>query len=161
MVRKQKIEKLFAILLKNKIKICVAESITGGRFTSEIIKFPGASKIIDYSIVCYSNESKKKFLKIDKQIKKNGVVSSEVAKLMVKNLTQFSKSKKILAISCTGYAGPVKNNIKDKVGNVFIGIKFKKKIFTVEKNFKFNNRLKIINATTKEMINIALDTIQE
>ena len=161
MTKKQKIKKLFAILLKNKIKICVAESITGGKFTSEIIKFPGASKIIDYSVVCYSNESKKKFLKIDKQIKKYGVVSSEVAKLMVKNLTQFSKSKKLLTISCTGYAGPVKKNIKEKVGNVFIGINFKRKIFAVEKNFKFNNRLKIINATTEEMIKIALDTIQE
>ena len=57
--------------------------------------------------------NQKKFLKIDKQIK-NGVVSSEVAKLMVKNLTQFSKSKKILAISCTGYADQLRTTLKTK-----------------------------------------------
>ena len=36
--------------------------MTGGRFIYEFIKKKGASNFIDFSIVCYSNNSKIKFL---------------------------------------------------------------------------------------------------
>ena len=54
---KRKIE--FIEKLKKKgLKLYVAESITGGKFTSELVEIKGASKYLDYSIVTYSNRSK-------------------------------------------------------------------------------------------------------
>ena len=60
MVCKKKIKRFINILNEKQIKLCLAESITGGNFAFEIIKNAGASKIIDFSIVCYSNSSKQK-----------------------------------------------------------------------------------------------------
>ena len=37
------------------------ESITGGKFSSEIVKYEGASKILEFSIISYSTQSKKVF----------------------------------------------------------------------------------------------------
>ena len=82
---KRKIE--FIEKLKKKgLKLYVAESITGGKFTSELVEIKGASKYLDYSIVTYSNKSKYDFLGIEKVIKKHGVVSYEVAAHMAKKL---------------------------------------------------------------------------
>ena len=53
-----KTNKLINILLKKNVKICAAESITGGRFAFEIIKNENASKIFDYGLVTYSDDSK-------------------------------------------------------------------------------------------------------
>ena len=55
-------KKLISKLEKKKIKIFVAESITGGKFTAELVKTKGASEYLDYSLITYSNESKKCFL---------------------------------------------------------------------------------------------------
>ena len=57
-----KTNKLINILLKKKVKVCAAESITGGRFAFEIIKNENASKIFDYGLVTYSHESKSNIL---------------------------------------------------------------------------------------------------
>ena len=51
-----KTNKLINILLKKNVKICAAESITGGKFAFEIIKNENASEIFDYGLVTYSNE---------------------------------------------------------------------------------------------------------
>ena len=90
-------------ILKKKIKICIAESLTGGKVAYEFVK-KGASAIFDFSIVCYSNDSKDIFFRVDNIIKKYGVVSKETAEAMLKSMEKFSKSKNRLRMSCTGYA---------------------------------------------------------
>ena len=60
-------KKLINNLKKNNLKLCVAESITGGRFTSEIVKIKGASSFLDLSIISYSNESKHTFYSLKKK----------------------------------------------------------------------------------------------
>ena len=65
-----KTNRLINILLKKNIKLCAAESITGGRFAFEIIKNEDASKIFNYSLVTYTNESKSKILGLKKKINK-------------------------------------------------------------------------------------------
>tara|TARA_B100000963_G_C22594173_1_gene657031 strand:+ start:1041 stop:1526 length:486 start_codon:yes stop_codon:yes gene_type:complete len=159
MASKKNIIKLFKILSRKKIKLCVAESVTGGGFAFEIIKIKNASKIFDYSIVCYNNESKSNFLNISKDIKKYGVVSSEVAKSMALNISKYSKSKKVLALSSTGQAGPNKINQKEKIGTVFIGIHYCNNNFSIKKVIKTNDRVKIINKIIDEMVNIGIKTI--
>ena len=156
MESKNKTKKLVEILKKKKIKICSAESVTGGRFAYEIIKHENASKIFDYSLVVYSKHAKGKILKLKKQLDKYNLVSKEMAESMVKAVVQFSESKKTLGISCTGQAGPGYLNKKTEIGTVFIGISFEKKLFTIKKKFNFNSRSKIIDAIVEEMIDQSL-----
>ena len=52
------LEKLIRILKKKKMKVCIAESLTGGKVAYSFVKKEGASEIFDFSIVCYSNDSK-------------------------------------------------------------------------------------------------------
>jgi len=122
-------------LLKKGITLSVAESFTGGLLSSIFIKTPGISKIFNMGLITYSNDSKKKILRIStKNIKKYGAVSNVVAKEMLINLHKISKSK--LCISTTGIAGPSGGTNNKPVGLVYIGIKFNKKIIILEKKIK-------------------------
>ena len=152
--------KLINILLKKNVKICAAESITGGRFAFEIIKNKNASKIFDYGLVTYSDESKSNILGLKDKINKINVVSVEMSKHMVKEVTKFSNHKKVLAVSCTGQAGPTVLNTNYPIGTVFIGVSYKERIFSFKKCFKQKNRTFIISSTVKEMIKSCLDIIE-
>ncbi|MFL2661757.1 MAG: CinA family protein [Alphaproteobacteria bacterium] len=151
---KSDLNKFIDALRKKNIKLCLAESISGGKLAYEIIKIKGASEIIDYSIVCYSDNSKRSILGIDKHLKKYGVFSEEVAEIMVKKVSKFSKSNNNLSISCTGQAGPNIITKKDDIGLVFIGINYKQQTVVSKKKFPTKNRLRIIEQTVKEMINL-------
>ena len=43
-----------------KYKIGIAESCTGGLISSSIVSVPGSSDIFEFSLITYSNDSKKK-----------------------------------------------------------------------------------------------------
>ena len=155
-----KTNKLINILLKKNVKICAAESITGGRFAFEIIKNENASKIFDYGLVTYSDDSKSNILGLKNKINRTNVVSTEMSKYMVKEVTKFSNHKKVLAVSCTGQAGPTVLNTNFPIGTVFIGVSYEARIFSFKKCFSQKDRSSIINSTVKEMINSCLDIIQ-
>ena len=70
-------------LKKNKIKVAVAESCTGGLISYNLTKIPGASKYFMMGIVSYSNISKRDLLKVrQKTLTKYGAVSAEICKEM-------------------------------------------------------------------------------
>ena len=139
-------------LIKQKIKLCIAESVTGGRFVYEFVKKKGASKFIDYSVVSYSNDSKIRFFELKKEIKEETEFSEIVAKGMAEKIIKFSKSENKLGISCTGLAS-LSNNSKDwKFCKVFIAANFKKK--TIVKAYEFDklSRVKVIEKIVEKMI---------
>ncbi len=143
------------LLLKN-ISISTAESCTGGLLSYNFIKHKGISKIFKNGFICYSNESKIKFLKINKsKLKKNGAVSSVIAKNMVENLFKITKSN--LCITTTGIAGPTGGTKNKPVGLVFIAIKFKNKTKIFKKKFKGTRvqiQKKVISYIFKEINNL-------
>ena len=143
------------LLLKD-ISISTAESCTGGLLSYNFIKHKGISKIFENGFICYSNESKIKFLKINKSIlKKNGAVSSVIAKNMVENLFKITKSN--LCITTTGIAGPTGGTKNKPVGLVFIAIKFKNKTKIFKKKFKGTRvqiQKKVISYIFKEINNL-------
>ena len=146
------LEKLISILKKKKMKVCIAESLTGGQVAYSFVKKEGASEIFDFSIVCYSNDSKRNFLNADKVIKKYGVVSTETANIMLKKIQEFASSKKRLCLSCTGYASQNLSNDNIEVGTVYIGVGVGEKSKIIEKKFKNKGRASIINNTVKALI---------
>ncbi|MDY6367986.1 MAG: nicotinamide-nucleotide amidohydrolase family protein [Clostridia bacterium] len=114
-------EVLFNLLRLNNVKVSVAESFTGGRVVSEIIKNSGASAYVMEGIVSYSNKSKMKRLKVKEEtLAAVGAVSSKVAYQMAAGLLMSGDCD--LAISTTGIAGPKSDDTFKPVGLNYIGV---------------------------------------
>jgi PncC family amidohydrolase len=141
-------------LKKNKIKVAVAESCTGGLISYNLTKIPGASKYFMMGIVSYSNISKRDLLKVrQKTLTKYGAVSAEICKEMCNNLLKISKTN--IAISVTGIAGPDGGTKKKPIGLVYVGICSKNKFEIKKFNFgKKLSRINIQNLTLKKTIKL-------
>ena len=145
-----------AELKKKKLKISIAESCSGGLISYNLTKLPGSSKYFIMGVVCYSNESKIKFLKVKKEtLLKYGAVSMETCKQMCENLLKISKSN--IAVSITGIAGPGGGTVKKPIGLVYIGIATKQTIkinkFIYDKKLSRNNIQKETLKSTLKIIN--------
>jgi nicotinamide-nucleotide amidase len=145
----RQIKNLITILKKNKIKISVAESCTGGLICYNLTKISGASKYFEMGVVTYSNKSKLNFLKIKpKTLTKYGSVSAETCKEMCKNLLKISKTN--IAISVTGIAGPDGGTKNKPIGLVYVGMCSQKKLEITK--FNFNKNLSRTNVQNKTLI---------
>ena len=152
-------KKLINLLKKRKLKISFAESCTGGLLSSTITSNAGSSKVFDLGLVTYSNQAKQKILKVpNKIIKKYGAVSVQCCLSMVNNLSKISKSH--INISITGIAGPKGGTRKKPVGLVFIGLKFKKKIFVNKYLFKNKSRINFQKITVNKVIKTVLSIVK-
>ena len=146
---------LIKLLIKKKLKISFAESCTGGLLASSITSISGASKVFNLGLVTYSNQSKIKILKVNRNIiKKYGAVSHECCYTMVKNLSKISKAN--INISITGIAGPKGGTKQKPVGLVYIGVKKGNKISINKFLFKTKKRSLIQKSTVKKALNLVL-----
>ena len=146
---------LIKLLIKKKLKISFAESCTGGLLASSITSISGASKVFNLGLVTYSNQSKIKILKVNRNIiKKYGAVSHECCYAMVKNLSKISKANH--NISITGIAGPKGGTKQKPVGLVYIGVKKGNKISINKFLFKTKKRSLIQKSTVKKALNLVL-----
>ena len=142
-------------LTKKKLKISFAESCTGGLLASTITSISGASKVFNLGMVTYSNQSKIKVLKVNKNIiKKYGAVSHECCSSMVNNLSKISKAN--INVSITGVAGPKGGTKQKPVGLVYIGIKKGNKTQIIKCLFKSKKRSSIQKATLKKTFSLIL-----
>ena len=142
-------------LIKKKLKISFVESCTGGLLASSITSTAGASKIFNLGLITYSNHTKIKFLKINKNIiKKYGAVSHECCLAMVNNLSKISRAN--INVSVTGIAGPNGGTKQKPVGLVYIGVKKGNKIAVNKCLFKSKKRSSIQKATVKKALNLIL-----
>ena len=143
-------------LLKTNVSIATAESCTGGLLSYSFIKNKGVSKIFKTGLICYSNTSKIKFLKIKKNtLKKYGAVSHKTSKEMTQNLSKISGCD--LSITTTGIAGPTGYTKNKSIGLVYIGFKYKKKLKIFKKNFKGSRiqiQKKTVNFVFKQILNL-------
>ena len=152
-------KKLINILKKKKLKISFAESCTGGLMSSIITSNSGSSKVFNLGLVTYSNKAKQKILKVpNKIIKRYGAVSVQCCLSMVNNLSKISKSH--INISITGIAGPKGGTRKKPVGLVFIGLKFRKKIFVNKYLFKNKSRINFQKITVNKVIKTVLSIVK-
>lgn len=120
-------------LLQNQRTIAVAESCTGGLFTSMLTDISGSSKYVKGTVVSYTNEVKTDILSVKKEtLAKYTAVSKEVAFEMAKGVRALLWTD--YALSITGLAGPM--GLADKpVGLVYVGIATPRQIMTQKFNF--------------------------
>ena len=109
----KEIDNLVKLLIKKKKSISTMESCTGGCFVDEITNIPGASDILKFSSVTYSNEFKIKMGVSSKIIDEYSVYSIETAKEMSKKISDFAHSDYGIGIT-----GKINRGDKfNKVGN--------------------------------------------
>ena len=109
-------------LLKTSGKmLCVAESCTGGLIASKITETPGSSQWFGGGVVVYSNELKRRLLKIDNTMLDHfGAVSAETARAMATQAAERLNCD--IAVSVTGIAGPGGGTAEKPVGTVYMGL---------------------------------------
>ncbi len=134
-------EKIGRLLLKKGLTLSIAESCTGGLLSSKITDIPGSSKYFKMSVIAYSNESKIKLLDVPAEIiKRFGIVSSQVATIMSKNVRRLAKTD--FGIGVTGICGPSGGTPEKPVGLVYIAASSKDKRMC--KEFRFSGDRKAI-----------------
>lgn len=146
----EKVSELVRVLRDNDLTVGFAESCTGGLLSSLVTEQPGVSDVFMGSVVSYDNKVKQNFLKVKKAtLKKEGAVSSEVAKQMAEGALKDLEVSVVAAI--TGIAGPNGGSKKKPVGTVFIAVaglqsekKKKKKVKTILFKHKFEGNRKEI-----------------
>ena len=163
MLNAQKLSKsLLEVCLRKNMRLLTAESCTGGLLSANITGIAGSSRVFSYGFICYSNESKRKFLNVtEKTINSYGAVSYETVKQMLIGLCKQAKSK-TLAIAISGVAGPSGSDSKP-VGLVFIGVKISscntEKI--AEFNFGHIERHKIQQKSVREALKMSLNILDD
>ena len=146
-------------LINNKKTISTMESCTGGYIASSITNIPGASRILKFSAVTYSNEYKIK-MGVDKNvIDKYTVYSIETANEMSKNISVFTNSN--YGIGITGKlcsSDPV--NPTDKNDIVYISIynkdldKYYEYSLEVKNQERYKNKELILEFLVKKLSEI-------
>lgn len=130
------------LIEKNKT-ISTMESCTGGLLASNLIDIEGASKIIKFSAVTYSNEFKIKMGVSKKIIDNYSVYSIQTAEEMSKSISKFTNSN--YGIGITGKLNRVdKNNLFNKNNIVYISI------YDKDNNKYYNYNIEVNKKTRKE-----------
>ena len=126
------VEDIGEILVALNLRICVAESCTGGLLGAAITQVSGASAWFEGGFITYSNAAKHEQLEVDTKIlDKYGAVSALTVCQMAAGAC--AKSHAQIGISISGIAGP-SGAVKGKpVGTVWIGLILPKKLSAFKK----------------------------
>ena len=115
------LKKIIEVLTEKNKTIATMESCTGGGVANAITNIEGASEVIKFSAVTYSNEYKIKMGVNPNIIDKYSVYSKETAIEMAHNISKFSNSN--YGIGITGKLNRVdKNNPFGEDNKVFVCI---------------------------------------
>lgn len=150
-------KRIGALLKKSNKTISTAESLTGGKIAASLVSVAGSSSYYKGSIVAYSAETKINMLDVSVEtIKKNTVVSNEVALEMARGVKSAMQTD--YAIAVTGNAGPTTDETNEDVGVVYIAFVSDDKEVVHEFNFG-QPREKVINRTVSKSLEILQEEI--
>lgn len=148
------IKDLVEKLKKNNKTISTMESCTGGGVANAITNIEGASSVLKYSAVTYSNEFKIKMGVSKKVIDKYSVYSKETADEMSYNISKFTNSD--YGVGITGKLNRVdKNNPYGDDNVVFISI------YNKETDKFYNEKVKAIKSSRKENKDLVIKKVIE
>jgi len=148
------IEGIVKNLIVRKKTIATMESCTGGFIASEITNTEGASEILKFSAVTYSNEYKIKMGVNPEIIDTYSVYSEETAKDMSKKISDFTSAD--YGVGVTGkLARADENNLHGSDNEVFISI------YDKDNNLYLTDRLFVTGKTRRENKQLVLDKFVE
>ena len=114
-------KEIVELLIKKKETIATMESCTGGQIVNEITNIEGASNVLNFSAITYSNEYKIKMGVPKETIEKYSVYSIETAIEMAKAISKYANST--YGIGITGQLGKKdQNNESNDDSTIYICI---------------------------------------
>jgi len=139
------------LILLNKT-ISTMESCTGGGVANAITNIEGASAIIKFSAVTYSNEYKIKMGVSEEIINKYTVYSMETANEMSKNISLFANSN--YGIGITGQINRFDPaNTSDNCNKIYISI------YDKDSDLYYNKEITAVNDSRENNKKIVIDEI--
>ena len=146
--------KLVEKLIEKKKTVATMESCTGGGVSNAITNIEGASEILKYSAVTYSNEYKMKMGVASEVIDKYSVYSQECSIEMSKNISLFAGSD--FGVGITGKLNRVDiNNPYGEDNVVFISI------YEKENNKFYNEKIEATLGSRAENKELVINKIIE
>ena len=98
-------------------RIALAESCTGGLCATALTEVPGASDVLEASLVSYSDAAKMALLGVEEELLNTfGAVSAATAWAMANGVLDRTRADLVVAI--TGIAGPTGGTARKPVGTV-------------------------------------------
>ena len=153
-------EELIKLLTKQNKTIATMESCTGGGIANAITNMPGASEVLKFSAVTYSNEYKIKMGVSAEVIDKYTVYSMETAMEMSNKISDFANAD--IGVGVTGKIN--REDIRNKSGDdskIFVSIYDKQNVkyynFSLFANPQLDreqNKLEIISFISQKLIEI-------
>lgn len=152
------VRQLAESLTQLQLKVCTAESCTGGLIAKSFTDLAGSSSWFDRGFVTYSNAAKTEMLKVPASvIERYGAVSESVANAMVQGALTHSDAD--LSVAVTGVAGPDGGSAEKPVGTVWIA--FAGKDVLIAKRYLFKgDRDAIRQASLQAALTGLLDLIE-
>ena len=138
-----KLREIIKILTEKNKTISTMESCTGGGVANAITNIEGASEVLKFSAVTYSNEYKIKMGVDANIIDKYSVYSIKTAEEMSKNISSFANSN--YGIGITGKLNRVdKNNLFGQDNVVYVSI------YDKDNNKFYNGSIEVTKQSRKE-----------
>ena len=156
-VKYDKLKEVMEKMSSRQHTISTMESCTGGGVSSVITNIEGASEILNFSCVTYSNEYKVKMGVDPRIIEKFGVYSLETSKAMAKSICLLTGSD--IGIGVSGNLN-LNDPFENKGGIVYFSIyqfsekKFFSKVVTIDKPKREESKKAIINVIIDTLHNI-------
>lgn len=139
-------------LIRENKSISTMESCTGGGIANAITNIPGASEVLKFSAVTYSNEFKIKMGVSSEVIDKYSVYSMETAIEMSKNISDFTKSTYGVGITGKLQRSDI-NNPYGKDNIVYISI------YDRENNKYYNKKIEVTKDTREENKDLVIEEV--
>jgi PncC family amidohydrolase len=149
-------KKIIKKLTKEKLTIATMESCTGGGVVNAITCIEGASEVLKYSAVTYSNEYKIKMGVDPKVIDKYSVYSIETAHEMAFNISKFANANIGIGITGKLNRADISNNY-GKDNEVFFSIYYNNKYYDTSIIVDKKTRRKNKNI----LIELIIDSLEE
>lgn len=147
-------------LIENKKTISTMESCTGGGVANAITNIEGASEILKFSAVTYSNEYKIKMGVSSDVISEYSVYSMETAHEMSKNISEFAGSD--YGVGITGKLNRADiNNLFGRDNVVFVSVydKARDEFFDLELEAQLKTRKENKDLVIKEIEKLVLQVL--
>lgn len=139
----EKLDKIVKILKEKNKYVSTMESCTGGGLVNAITNIPGASEILKFSAVTYSNEFKIKMGVPKETIDTYSVYSMETAIDMSKKISEFTNSN--YGIGITGKLNRADiNNLAGDDNMVYFSI------YNKDTNTNYNDSIRVSKSSREE-----------
>ena len=114
-------EEVISACKNNSLQLATAESCTGGLIAGCLTSISGASDVLQYGYVTYTNQAKINLLGVSAGVlSEHGAVSELVSRTMADGAIRSGDAN--IAVSVTGIAGPGGGSDKKPVGLVHIAV---------------------------------------